>query len=200
MLVWMPVIAAEAAAADLQTGDLVFVHSATAQSTFVARATGSRWTHVGVVVVRDGRPEVLEAGDPVGYTPLATFVARSADDRVAVKRLDDADAVWTPEVRARAETVAEGWLGKRYDPKFAWTDDAMYCSELVYKLYAVGAERPIGTLRTFGSFDLSDPEVLRAVKARWGTVPTDETVVSPADLFADPHLVTVCDGPRSTCP
>lgn len=194
-----------APAPEVRTGDLVFQRSRTEQAKFIAIATHSPWTHVGVVFAGADAPDgagpvVLEAGDPVRYTPLATWAARSADDRIAIRRLADSTDVLTDAVLARMVEVAAGWVGLAYDPLFDWSDDRMYCSELVYKLFSVGAGHPIGALRTFGAYDLSEATVAAAVRARWGTPPpADAPVVSPADLYSDVQLVTVCEGTRSAC-
>ena len=40
-------------------------------------ATGSPYTHCGIVFEKDGKLMVLEAVQPVGEIPLETFIARS---------------------------------------------------------------------------------------------------------------------------
>ncbi|HEX9603745.1 MAG TPA: peptidase, partial [Myxococcales bacterium] len=54
----------------VREGDLVFHRSRSAQSQAVALATGSAYTHMGVVLVSNGRLVVLEAVQPVKLTPL----------------------------------------------------------------------------------------------------------------------------------
>jgi len=191
----LALLLAVAHAAPVQPGDVVFQRSRTEQAEFIARATHAPWTHVGLVLVHDGVLSVVEAGDPVQYTSLAEWAGRSADGRIAVRRhgegLPDA-------VVAKLYAAADARIGLRYDARFAWSDDRMYCSELVYKLLRDGGV-PMGKPRPFGSFDLSDARVARAVRARWGTPPLDEVVVSPADLFVDPEWSTVCVGAVADC-
>lgn len=82
--------------------------------------------------------------------------------------------------------------GKPYDLRFEWSDDRMYCSELVWKIYqrALGIE--IGSLETVGDFDLSNPVVRTKISERFGdTLQSDESVISPATMFASKKLVTV---------
>src|SRR3954466_9120093 len=54
----------------LRDGDLVFQTSRSGQSLAVQRAPHSRWSHVGVVLMRGGKPFVFEASATVRYTPL----------------------------------------------------------------------------------------------------------------------------------
>lgn len=86
----------------------------------------------------------------------------------------------------------EGYLGKAYDMTFEWSDDRIYCSELVWKLYKECTNIEVGTLKKLGDFDLSHPLVAHKVKERYGDkVPLNETVIAPADIFSDEDLVTV---------
>jgi uncharacterized protein YcnI len=71
----LPLFAAPAHAA-LKDGDIVFHTSRSAQSLAVQRATGSRYSHMGVVLLRGGKPYVFEAVSTVRYTPLAQWTAR----------------------------------------------------------------------------------------------------------------------------
>jgi hypothetical protein len=144
-------------------GDLVFQHSQSAQSRAVALATGSSWTHMGVVLGKDGQLVILEAVQPVKLTALAAWIGRGERGRVVVKRLRNADAVLTAETRERMRGLGESWLGRPYDLQFRWDDERLYCSELVYKLYERAAGIRIGALRKAGEFNLASPEVQRLV-------------------------------------
>jgi hypothetical protein len=81
---------------------------------------------------------------------------------------------------------------RRYDPAFGWSDERIYCSELVWKTYQRALGLHIGELQTLKEFDLSDPLVQIKLKERYGSaVPMDEDVISPAAMFASPLLVEV---------
>jgi hypothetical protein len=58
----------------LSDGDLIFQTSRSSQSAAVQHATGSIWSHMGMIVLRNGQPYVLEASATVRYTPLAQWV------------------------------------------------------------------------------------------------------------------------------
>ena len=88
-------------APSLRDGDLVFQTSRSGQGAAVALATGSRLTHMGVVLVEGGVPWVLEAVEPVRRTRLAEWRRRGADGRLWARRLQDADAVLTPAALQR---------------------------------------------------------------------------------------------------
>ena len=174
-------------------GDIVFHTSRSAQSLAIQRATRSRYSHMGIVLLRRGSPFVLEAVEPVKLTPLGDWLARGEGGHVVVKRLADADSVLTDAARARMLEEGKRLEGRHYDLTFEWSDDRVYCSELVYKVYqrALGIE--LGRLQRLGDFDLSDPAVRAKVRERFGDrIPVDEPVISPAAIFASDRLVTVC--------
>jgi hypothetical protein len=63
--------------------------------------------------------------------------------------------------------AARGFGGKPYDLTFEWSDDRIYCSELVWKIYERGLGIRIGRLQKLGDFDLSDPAVKAKIKERY---------------------------------
>jgi hypothetical protein len=175
-----------------QDGDIVFQTSKSAQSRVIQLATGSRYSHMGIVFLRDGVPFVLEAVQPVRLTPLSDWIARGEGGLFVAKRLRDAKSVLKQATLQKMMAVGEGFLGRGYDPYFEWSDSRIYCSELVWKVYDRGAGIAIGKLQTMADFDLSNPVVKAKVQERFGdNVPLQETVISPAAMFASPLLKTV---------
>jgi len=173
-------------------GDIVFHTSRSAQSLAIQLATKSPYSHMGIVYVRDGKPFVFEAVQPVKLTPLDDWIARGEGKHVVVKRLRDADARLTGETLRKMRAVGEQLAGKDYDPYFEWSDERIYCSELVWKVFERGAGIELGELQTIADFDLSHPAVQAKVRERYGdNVPLDEVVVSPAAIFDAPDLETV---------
>jgi hypothetical protein len=176
----------------VKPGDLIFQTSRSAQSQAIQRATHSPYSHMGVILFRDGKPFVLEAIETVRYTPLEGWIVRGEEGRYVVKRLKDADARLGPEAIDRLNRVAKPFVGKPYDAAFGWSDAKLYCSELVWKLYqrALGIE--IGRLQRLREFRLDDPVVRAKLRERYGdAVPLEETVIAPGAMFESPLLVTV---------
>jgi hypothetical protein len=168
----------------LRDGDIIFQTSRSGQSLAIQRATGSRYSHMGVIFHRGRQPFVFEASATVRFTPLQEWIARGEGKHYVVKRLRDARERLTPEVVRRAQAVARGFKGKSYDLTFEWSDQRIYCSELVWKIYqrALGVE--IGALQRLGDFRLDDPAVPAKLRERYGSqVPLDEPVISPAAMF-----------------
>jgi hypothetical protein len=174
-----------------QDGDIVFQTSRSPQSLAIQRATKSPYSHMGIVFLEGGTPYVLEAVQPVISTPLAQWIQRGQDGHYVAKRLRDASQL-TPDRLENMQSIGEGFLGKDYDWTFQWSDDRIYCSELVWKIYAEGAGIQLGELETLADFNLSDPMIQAAVQERFGDyVPLDENVVSPAAIFRADNLETV---------
>lgn len=177
------------AAATLHDGDIIFQTSRSAQSAAIQRATHSPYSHVGVVLFRDGEPFVFEASATVRYTPLADWIARGDGGRHVVKRLT---LELTPAQSAKLHAVAQTFLGKPYDLYFEWSDERIYCSELVWKMYQQALGVRLGALQKLREFDLADPLVQAKMRERYGShVPLDEPVISPGTQFASPLLSPV---------
>ena len=119
----------------LQTGDLVFQASRGRLAKVIRAATRSKFTHVGFVVMRKGKPLVLEANGPVKITRLDRFIRRGVGRKVVIKRVRGG---LSRVQKQRLVRAGRKHLRVRYDPTFRWTDTRMYCSELVWKAYHRG--------------------------------------------------------------
>lgn len=173
-----------------QDGDIVFSSSERGQGGAIIAATGSPFTHCGIVFSKNGKRMVLEAVQPVGVLPLAEFISRSTSDTVTARRLKT--PLSTDSLR-KALAWAQTQIGKDYDARFLWGDDQLYCSELVWKFYQhAGVE--LCAPRHFRDYDLEKTVVRKIITERFGgmaKVPLDEKVVAPSDLAASPLLIEV---------
>jgi Permuted papain-like amidase enzyme, YaeF/YiiX, C92 family len=175
----------------LRDGDIIFHESRSSQSRAIQLATGSRYSHMGILFVQHGRWFVYEAVQPVKTTPLDDWIRRGKNGHFVVKRLRDTRAL-TPAVLARMRAAGEQYRGKSYDLYFEWSDDRIYCSELVWKIYQRGAGIEIGRMQKLREFDLSNPAVRAKMRERYGArVPFDEPVISPAAMFDSAKLIEV---------
>lgn len=176
----------------LRDGDIIFQTSKSSQSLAIQKATLSPYSHMGMILHRGGQPLVFEAESKVRFTPLQEWIDRGEAAHFVVKRLRASKGRFTPEARARADSLVREFTGKSYDLTFAWSDDRMYCSELVWKLYERALGVRIGELQRLREFDLSAPEVRERLRERYGTrIPLDEPVISPAAMFDSPLLESV---------
>ncbi len=183
------------AAPVLQDGDIIFHTSRSAQSLAIQRATDSPYSHMGMIFLRDGKAFVFEAVQPVKYTPLEQWIARGEGGHYVVKRLKNADAVLTSAVIGKMRQSARSFVGKSYDLSFEWSDQRMYCSEIVWKIYDRVAGVQIGELQKVRDFDLGDPAVKAKMKERYGNnIPLDMFAISPGAMFESALLETVGEG------
>lgn len=176
----------------VREGDIIFHQSRSAQSLAVQQATRSPYSHMGMLIRHQGRLQVFEASATVRFTPLEKWIARGEGGRYVLKRLRDADSLLDEAALTKIRREAAALAGRRYDLTFEWSDQRLYCSELVWKIYqrALGIE--IGGLQQVREFDLSAPAVKVKLRERYGNkVPLDETVVSPVAMFESELLVTV---------
>lgn len=188
--------AAEAATAQiapqLRDGDLIFHTSLSAQSRAIQLATRSPYSHCGILYQQNGKWQVFEAVQPVKLTPLADWVARGQGGHFVTKRLRDAATALTPTALACLKAAGQPLLGHNYDLYFGWSDERIYCSELIWKVYERGLGRRLGKLQQLRDFDLSNPAVQAKLRERYGKrLPLQETVISPVSIFRSPELVTV---------
>ena len=173
-------------------GDVVFLVSTTPHTDPVLLATKSRIGHVGMILRHNGELMFYEAVSPVKYTPLEAWKKKQEGKQFTVKRLTRAESVLTAWNLARLDSLASTFEGKPYDSWYGWSDEKLYCSELVWKLYDRILGIDLCPLRKLKEYDLTPPEVEKKLKERFPNgAPLEETVVAPEDLYQSRLLTTV---------
>ena len=177
---------------DFHDGDIIFQTSLSEQSIAIQLATNSKYSHCGIIYQNANGLQVLEAIEPVKFTPLKEWVKRGENGKFVVKRLKNADSNLTPAVVGRMKSVGNSFISKHYDHAFEWSDEKIYCSELVWKIYKEGANLEVGKFQKLKDFDLSAGPVQQKIRERYGQkIPLEEKVVSPAAIFESELLETV---------
>jgi hypothetical protein len=172
----------------LQDGDMIFHTSKSSQSQMLQIITKSKLTHCGIIFHRNGRPYVFEAVEPVKITPLNEWINRGVGKKYTVTRVKG--GINKNRLKSMYD-YAKNQLGKGYDIKFQWSDSKMYCSELIYKVYASG-NYTLSKPKTFSQYDLSSSVAKDAIKKRYGnSFNKNELVISPVDLYKSPLVRVV---------
>ena len=173
-------------------GDIIFQTSQSEQSVAIQRATRSPYSHCGMIFYRNGKPYVFEASSTARFTPIKKWIARGSGGHFVVRRLKDAGTILSGKAATRLRTAAMRFQGKPYDWTFEWSDDRIYCSELVWKAYDRGLNIQVGNMQQMKEFNLSDPIVSQKLKERYGTrIPLNEPVISPEAIYSSDRLETV---------
>ena len=175
-----------------ETGDIIGQTSVSGQGPLVQMGTFSRYSHVGIVVMRKNKPYVLEATSTVRYTPLQKFVDKGKDKKYTVLRyhVKEQEGL-TPPQKKQMIRKARKYMGKKYDLAFKWSDRKMYCSELVWKLYNdIGLT--VSKQNTMKGFNLWVPQLRKVMEKRWGgKINMDEIVVAPSDIMRSRNVKRV---------
>lgn len=175
----------------LQDGDIIFQTSQSSQSKAIQLATGSAFSHMGIIYKTNEELFVYEAVQPVKLTPLKDWIKRGENGQYVVRRLRD-NHLLTPANLERMKEVGKRFMGKDYDIYFGWSDDKIYCSELVWKIYKEALDIEIGHLQTLQDFDLTHDTVKQKMQERYGDqIPLSEKVISPASMIQSELLFTV---------
>ncbi len=177
---------------EIQDGDIIFQISKSSQSKAIQLATNSKYSHMGIIYKKADSFFVYEAVQPVKMTPIKKWINRGVDKHYVIKRLKNAENVLTDETLNKMKSYGENFIGKSYDLYFEWSDDKIYCSELVWKIYKKNTGIEIGQLEKLSDFDLSNEIVKQKIKERYGeNIPMNEKVISPAAMFNSTNLETI---------
>ncbi|SEV95602.1 Permuted papain-like amidase enzyme, YaeF/YiiX, C92 family [Chitinophaga sp. YR573] len=168
----------------IKDGDIIFQTSLSGQSKAIQLATHSKYSHCGIVYKKGNELFVFEAVEPVKLTPLSKWIARGEGGKFEIRRLKNREQILTPAVLEKMKQVENRFAGKHYDIYFDWSDDNIYCSELVWKVYKEATGLEIGQLEKLRNFDLSSEAVKQKMKERYGDhIPLDENVISPVSIY-----------------
>ncbi|MEZ4816156.1 MAG: YiiX/YebB-like N1pC/P60 family cysteine hydrolase [Bdellovibrionota bacterium] len=200
-----------------KNGDVIFIRSTSMQSKALEEVTGSKWTHVGILfrvnILKNGKAVLLaDKADPQG----GQWVVYEAGPRVRFNPVDNfvgkkAFAVQRPQKELNSEQVEKMFsvaltrLGRPYDIYFLLShdgitrDDAEYCSELVWYVYAKAIGLQLGYQVQIASQKLSGPEAQKLIKDRLGRKSSplsvdkwkQQYVIPPEAQFLSPHLIRI---------
>ena len=177
---------------EFNNGDLIFQTSKSPQSNAIQLATKSKYSHCGIIYKIDGNFIVFEASSKVKKTPIKKWIESGKDHIYVVKRLKNASEILTSATLEKMKLISNKFNGKNYDSTFEWSDEKIYCSELIWKIYYQATGIEIGKLKKLKDFDLTSLKVKQIMANRYGVkIPLNNTVISPDDIFKSELLFTV---------
>jgi hypothetical protein len=176
---------------NVRDGDIIFQTSQGELSKAIQQATHSKYSHCGLIFFENGSPYVYEAVQPVKKTPLNEWINRGQNKQYVIKRFIKPGVI-DADVAGEMKTNCTSFLGKNYDIYFGWSDERIYCSELVWKVYKNSMDVSIGKLQSLKDFDLSSALVKQKLAEHYGkNIPYNEEVISPQAIFESPLLKEV---------
>ena len=168
-------------------GDIIFQTTSGQTGKAIQLATHSQYNHCGVLFFENNKWVVYEAVQPVKKTSLKEFNARG---KGTVKRLTNNSL--SKDKIDKLKTLFKTYEHKNYDEAFNWSDEQIYCSELVYKLYNNALHIELCKPRKLSDFDLNNPLVKEKLNEKYGNkIPLNEPMVSPQDIFSSELLSIV---------
>ncbi len=174
----------------LAEGDIIFIQSQTDQATAIAEGTESIWTHVGIVIKKMGDWHVAESVGPLQVTPLKSFIGRSKSKSYKVMRNQKFSQKMLPKLY-----IALYKYNQPYDIFFEFSDDRIYCSELVYKVFRDVTGTPVGNLQKIKELKLDGPYVSKLIEDRLTAIGKElnleEPIITPVGLLDDKNLTFV---------
>lgn len=168
---------------EVREGDVIFQTSQSQQSPLIQIATRSNISHCGIIVMKNGKPYVLETLKTLRLTPLDKFIARGKGGKYWLKR----------SKKENIKIKYGSYLGKPYDLAFKFDNGKFYCSELIYDIYKnqLGIElcepKKVEEYLILGTDKL--PEIKKAMEKRGIT--QNQYAVAPVDIFESDYLEDV---------
>ena len=159
----------------LQEGDLLFQalpHNPLVDA--IEGASGAPFSHCGIIHQTATGWVVIEAIGPVKETPLAQWKAQARDRLYVTYRLKP---VFKEKIPAFIK-AAQAMEGRPYDHHYAWDEEAIYCSELIYKAFEQATGEKLGTMQRLGDLNWK-PYAAVMEQVEGGPVPVDRMMITP---------------------
>jgi hypothetical protein len=148
--------------------------------------TQSPWSHCGILVKHEGKWQVAEALGSVRYTPLSSWVIQGRGFVVQSYRVKNLPAGSSDAFERGVQRL----LGRVYDIQYAPDDSAIYCSELVYKVYDRELGLKIGTWQALGELNWKPHEAfIRKLEPE--RLPLEREMITPVGLTVSPLVERV---------
>lgn len=170
-----------------QEGDILFQslpHSRLVNA--IEGVSQSPYSHCGIVAKENGAWVVVEAYRKVEVTPLREFVFRGRESKFVVYRLKKERQEYVPETIANAKK----YLGRPYDVRYRMDDEAIYCSELIYKAYREASGEELGKLVRLGDLPWK-PFESTIQHFEQGPVPLEREMITPRGMAEAKQLELV---------
>ncbi len=175
-----------------QEGDFVF--QSLPKNELVAAIEGasqSHYSHVGLVIRKHEQLYVREAvGAMVHDTPLSAW-----EERGRLNHSFDAFRLKTEFQKFVPQLIkeSEAFLGRPYDYKYDMDDQAIYCSELLYKSMLNASGIRLGKTQKLGDLKWTGYKAT-IEKYEGGAVPLDREMITPKALSQANQLEQVFSG------
>jgi hypothetical protein len=172
-----------------QEGDIAFQslpHNAIID--MIEGATGSPFSHCGILHQVGTEWKVIEAIGPVKETSVTAWEMQGRDGRFTVYRLK-------PKYRDKIAAfikAAQGYEGLPYDLHYDMDDKAIYCSELIYKAFRKATGEELGHLQKLSELKWQ-PYVPVIKQLEGGAVPLDRFLITPRSMSEAPQLEKVIE-------
>jgi hypothetical protein len=174
-------------------GDIIFQNKKSNETDLLSFISKAKYNNAGVVFKIKGKFYVLEADQPVQLAPIQSWIQDGRDNSYELKRLTEYKTIMTPENIEKLNAVRKDFMGKPKDLSFDWDDKALYCGELVWKIFKKALDAALCEPQALADFDLSDPEIRERIEKTYGKkVPLYEDLVTTENIFNSPLLETVC--------
>lgn len=147
-------------------------------------ATGSVYSHCGMVLQHEGRWCVIEAIGPVQIIPLEQWRDRGRGRKMWVYRVTEPNRAHIP---AALKAMKED-LGKPYDIRYRLDAEAIYCSELIYRGWKAAAGTDMGKTVKLRELNWQPYRSVIVRIERSQDIPLDREIITPRDLALAPQL------------
>lgn len=177
---------------ELKQGDIIFIAVKHRLYREVAKATGSKASHVGIVMKdKNGNWQVAESSVPLSrHYPLQGFIQRSDQGWHCIRRLKQP---LTETQIAAIKTESQKRMGKLYHLGFKFDSHRLFCSKFVYEVFqsAIGVE--IGKVETFRQLQQRLPHLPLTFWRWWffGFIPWSRRTLTPASQMNSSLLETI---------
>ena len=164
-------------------------------SRFIAKASGSLYSHTGIAAIENGEPVVYDTTKAgVRRQPLGIWVLDNVGP-FGVKRMRPSDASYAPKAVAFCRDMYRRQIPFDYDLKI--DDNELYCVEMTEKAYRSNGLPLADPVRLGDMENASNYPIIILLFSKLSKLTLDQEVFFPGTerhgIWSSPHLITVYD-------
>lgn len=155
----------------LKTGDIIF------QTPIDSLSIDNK---IAIINVDIHGYTILEITDKVQHSALRTWT--QSIKKYTVKRLTNADSIFTEVNIRKFRTERQKFIYKPHDSEYCWSDAKIYDSELIWKTYKRALDIEICKFDTVSNFNKNITDLENS---------NENHFISPKDIFDSEKLITI---------
>lgn len=185
----------------IRNGDIIFQNLQSEEMEGIQRVSKSKYNNVGIVIIKNSNGDnntylnksiyyvYQVSSNKLKVYSLSSWIKNGVDNKYAIKRLKNNILVTTINWRFEKE-IEQNSKGYTID---SWSDNEMYSSEFVWKIYKKVLNIELGETQQLKDLNLTNTEAEKIQKIYKNSISLNDTIITSNSIFNSDSLRTILE-------